>query len=137
MLVFDKWTCNTNGRQAVFFREPGRSQYQATMIDQGFCFNAGEWNFPDAPLRGLYSRQRVYNSVSAMSSFDRWITRLEKQISTDDLDAAAKQIPPEWYGFDMDALYALLERLERRRPQVRAQLEQARDSSRQPFPNWR
>ena len=21
MLVFDKWTCNTNGRQAIFFRE--------------------------------------------------------------------------------------------------------------------
>jgi HipA-like protein len=137
MLVFDKWTCNTNGRQTLFFREPGRSQYQTTMIDQGFCFNAGEWNFPDAPLRGLYSRGRVYSSVSAMSSFDRWITRLEKQISTDDLDVAGKQIPPEWYGFDMDALYALLERLERRRPQVRAQIEQARDSSRQPFPNWR
>jgi hypothetical protein len=137
MLVFDKWTCNTNGRQAVFFREPGRSRYQATMIDQGFCFNAGEWNFPDAPLRGLYSRQRVYQSVSALTSFDKWIDRLEAKISTDDLDAAAKQIPPEWYGFDMDALYALLERLNRRRSQVRAQLEQARNSSRQPFPNWR
>ncbi len=24
MLVFDKWTCNTNGRQAIFFLEPGR-----------------------------------------------------------------------------------------------------------------
>jgi hypothetical protein len=23
MLVFDKWTCNTNGRQAVFLRPPG------------------------------------------------------------------------------------------------------------------
>jgi len=22
ILVFDKWTCNTNGRQAIFFREP-------------------------------------------------------------------------------------------------------------------
>jgi hypothetical protein len=21
MLVFDKWTCNTNGRQAIFFRQ--------------------------------------------------------------------------------------------------------------------
>jgi hypothetical protein len=65
MLVFDKWTCNTNGRQAVFFLEPGRSRRQALMIDQGFCFNAGEWNFPDAPLRGLYLRHRVYEQVSA------------------------------------------------------------------------
>jgi hypothetical protein len=26
--------------------------YHTVMIDQGFCFNAGEWNFPDAPLCG-------------------------------------------------------------------------------------
>src|ERR1700721_1306185 len=40
MLAFDKWTCNTNGRQAIFFRAKGESRYQAQMIDQGFCFNA-------------------------------------------------------------------------------------------------
>lgn len=56
MLVFGKWTCNTNGRQAIFFRARDESRYQAQMIDQGFCFNACEWNFPDAPLRGLYAR---------------------------------------------------------------------------------
>jgi hypothetical protein len=58
MLVFDKWTCNTNGRQAIFFREGAAAEYSAQMIDNGFCFNAGEWNFPDAPLRGLYARHR-------------------------------------------------------------------------------
>ena len=52
---------------------------------------------------------------------------------TDELDEAAKQIPPEWYGFDMDALYALLDRLDRRRARVREQIEEARKSSRQPF----
>src|ERR1700757_1736928 len=99
MLVFDKWACNTNGRQTVFFedtaraaggapgkvtpgaaagglapspgqkevtrgtsprggrqREAGREEaqgeagrgraYKTVMIDQGFCFNAGGWNFP-------------------------------------------------------------------------------------------
>lgn len=137
MLVLDKWTCNTNGRQAVFFREPGRSGYQAKMIDQGFCFNAGEWNFPDAPLRGLYARQRVYHSVQGMSSFEPWLARLEKRISLNELDTAGKQIPPEWYNFEIDALYGVLERLDRRRVQVREQLEQARKSSRQPFPNWK
>src|SRR5689334_10574693 len=66
MLVFDKWTCNTNGRQAVFFYEgsgsPGQPEwrYEARMIDQGFCFNVGERNFSDAPLRGLYYRNSVY-----------------------------------------------------------------------------
>jgi len=59
ILVFDKWTCNTNGRQAIFRRPAGESHYVAQMIDQGFCFNAGEGNFPDAPLRGIYSRSRT------------------------------------------------------------------------------
>src|SRR6266581_1267440 len=51
MLVFDKWTCNINGRQTVFFLEEkdtpeqGAMHYKTHMIDQGFCFNAGEWNF--------------------------------------------------------------------------------------------
>ena len=49
-------------RQTVFFYEgngsPGQPEwrYKARMVDQGFCFNVGEWNFPDPPLRGLYSR---------------------------------------------------------------------------------
>jgi hypothetical protein len=84
MLVFDKWTCNTNGRQAIFFREAdgaghsvGQSvergagaatRYCARMIDNGFCFNAAEWNFPDAPLRGLYARHRVYEGVRGIHS---------------------------------------------------------------------
>lgn len=29
MLVFDKWTCHTNERQAIFFRSGGESRYQA------------------------------------------------------------------------------------------------------------
>src|SRR5262249_15361596 len=46
MLVFDKWTCNTNARQTLFFRnikadvEDAGSAYRTVMIDQGFCFNA-------------------------------------------------------------------------------------------------
>ncbi len=137
MLMFDKWTCNTNGRQAIYFREAGRSRYQAMMIDQGFCFNAGEWNFPDAPLRGLYSRHRVYESVQGIASFAPWLDRLSGRITPDVLDEAAKQIPPGWYEFELDALYALLERLDRRRNRVCEQIEAAWKSSRQPFANWR
>ncbi len=137
MLVFDKWTCNTNGRQAIFFVEPGRSNYLAWMIDQGFCFNAGEWNFPDAPLRGLYARHRVYESVRGMESFEPWLDRLESRITRPVLDEMQKQIPPEWYGFDSDALFGLLERLDRRRKKVREWILAARDSFRQPFLNWK
>lgn len=135
VLVFDKWTCNTNGRQAIFYREDGQPQYAAMMIDQGFCFNAGEWNFPDAPLRGLYPRQRVYERVRGMEAFETWLARLE-QIDERVLDAISKEIPPEWYDGEQDALYDLLEQLLRRRKRVPDLILEAKYSSRQPFPNW-
>ncbi len=137
MLVFDKWTCNTNGRQAIFLQEPGRSRYLALMIDQGFCFNAGEWSFPDAPLRGLYARLRVYDGVHGMEAFEPWLERLETKMTESVLDEAAKEIPPEWYNFDTEALFALLEQLSRRRTRVRDLIHDAKKSYRQPFPNWK
>jgi hypothetical protein len=97
MLVFDKWTCNTNGRQTLFladrsFTGEGAGDvtggltdsaggasgvaggaYRTLMIDQGFCFSAGDWKFPDAPLRGLYTRNRVYEGITGMQSFGPWL----------------------------------------------------------------
>ena len=137
MLVFDKWTCNTDGRQAVFYRPQGCLCYRASMIDQGFCFNAGEWSFPDAPLRGLYPRTRVYEKVVGMKSFDPWLERLEEEIGARILDEIADQIPPEWYEFDKDALQRLLEHLWIRRRRVRNLILSARNTYRQPFPLWK
>ena len=151
MLVFDKWTCNTNGRQTLFFQEPPRSghptadsaegerpgkPYSTLMIDQGFCFNAGEWNFPDAPLRGLYARNRVYEGVTGMESFAPWLERLEKQMTERALDELMKQIPPAWYEDDLDTVLRLSEQLLRRRARVPELILAAKQSNRQPFPNW-
>jgi hypothetical protein len=151
MLVFDKWTCNTNGRQTLFFREPppdghpvaepsavDRTQtpYSTLMIDQGFCFNAGEWNFPDAPLRGLYARNRVYEGVTGMASFAPWLERLEKQMTERALDEITKLLPPAWYEDDFDAVLRLSEQLLRRRARVPELIFDAKKSNRQPFPNW-
>src|ERR1700680_46777 len=119
MLVYDKWTCNTNGRQAVFFVEPGRSRYQAMMIDQGFCFNAGQWNFPDAPLRGLYARHHVYATVRGIEAFEPWIARIETKITESVLGEIAGEIPLEWYDAEAAALDRMLEQLARRRKLVR------------------
>jgi len=173
IFVFDKWTCNTNGRQAIFFREPEGSAagdvaaappaapgaptpagpfalpheaahsatyaapYVGMMIDHGFCFNAGEWDFPDAPLRGLYTRQRVYQNVSGLDSFEPWLERLEKQMTEAVLGEEAGRIPPEWYGDDWTALERLIERLYARRTRVRELIVSARNSGRDPFPNWK
>jgi len=142
MLVFDKWTCNTNGRQTLFFRaqhnghETAELRYRAVMIDQGFCFNAGEWNFPDAPLRGLYARNRVYEGVRGHESFGPWIERLEKRITERVLDDLIGEIPPEWYDDDLDALQRLVEQLFRRRMKVPELLLAAKNTTRHPFPNW-
>jgi HipA-like kinase len=199
MLVFDKWTCNTNGRQTLFYlQESVRAQnlerpaeereswsttwpesrreiwrqsrpesrshsgaqeaaasvwraefgevgggeaapvlrYETKMIDQGFCFNAGDWTFPDAPLRGLYTRNRVYQGVTGMESFAPWLTRLEKGLGDRVLDEISREIPPEWYADDYDALVRLLEQLHRRRSRVPELILESKKSSRQPFPNW-
>ena len=155
MLVFDKWTCNTNGRQTIFFREerhrpvaqgdgpekedqpPEDRDYRAAMIDQGFCFNAGEWNYPDAPLRGLYARNRVYEGVIGMESFAPWTERVEKSVTERVLAEVIREIPPEWYEDDYDAVTKLLEQLYRRRTRVPELLLAAKNTTRQPFPNWR
>ena len=142
MLVFDKWTCNTNGRQTLFKREAGRAgedsgpPYRAIMIDQGFCFNAGEWNFPDAPLRGLYARNRVYEGVTGKESFAPWLERLQNRVSERLLDSILQEIPPDWYDDNLDALTQLAERLYRRRERVPELLFAAKNTTRQPFPNW-
>jgi hypothetical protein len=137
MLVFDKWTCNTNGRQAVYFRARSATRYEALMIDQGFCFNAGEWNFPDAPLRGLYARYRVYESVCGIESFEPWLVRIESRMTEDVLDEIYREIPPQWYDFRTELLERMLEQLLRRRSRVRELILSAWKSSAQPFRNWK
>ena len=142
MLVFDKWTCNTNGRQTVFFSRRNEAaneaaaRYETRMIDQGFCFNAGEWNFPDAPLRGLYARNRVYQGVTGMESFAPWLERLESGMTERVLDEVSREIPPAWYEDDYDALLRLLEQLHRRRSRVPELILEAKRTNRHPFPNW-
>jgi hypothetical protein len=143
MLVFDKWTCNTNGRQTLFFQasaEEGQdirtARYETLMIDQGFCFNAGEWNFPDAPLRGLYARNRVYENVTGFDSFGLWLERVEKHVTEDVFDELIHEIPPEWYEDDLDALFRLAEQLYSRRIKVSELLLAAKNTTRHPFPNW-
>ena len=135
MFAFDKWTCNTNGRQAVFFRETGQTQYTAWMIDQGFCFNAQNWDFPDAPLRGLYARTCVYDGVRGMEAFEPVRERM-RRVDEKALDKMARDVPPEWYEGDLDALYALLERLLRRTQRLPELITEARNSYRRPFRNW-
>lgn len=135
MLVVDKWTCNSNGRQAVFHRKPRERRYAATFIDQGYCFHAGEWNFPDAPLRGVYPRNRVYADVAGWESFEPWLGRVET-FAPEAMWEIAETVPPVWYGGNLRDMENLAEGLLARRTRVRDWIVQFRESERNPFPKW-
>mgnify|MGYP005811599417 CR=1 FL=1 len=134
ILAFDKWTGNADGRQVIFNRQPHQRKYHATFIDFGYCFNAGEWSFPDSPLRGVYALNEVYAEVQSWDDFAPWLDRIER-LSARRLQNAAHEIPCEWYGERME-LECLLHSLLKRRRIVRGLIEDFRKSSRNPFPNW-
>jgi hypothetical protein len=135
MLCVDKWAGNCNGRQAVYERRARERKYRATFIDQGFCFNAGEWTFPDSPLRGVFQRNYVYAKVSGWDSFEPWLSRVESFDATK-LWAIAEAVPPEWYGGDIATIERLMEQMMKRRGRVRELIAAFRDSDREPFPRW-
>ncbi len=134
--ALDKWTCNANGRQAAFWKLARERKYTASFIDQGYCFNAGEWNFPDAPLRGVFGRNDVYAWITSWDSFEPWLSNIEN-FPESSLWPLAEEIPPEWYGSATDELERLLSRLLTRRSRVRELILDFKNSSRNPFPNWR
>jgi hypothetical protein len=136
VLVFDKWTGNSDGRQAVFVRRPPYRTYKAVFIDQGHCFNASEWNFHDSPLRGVYAQNSVYASVTGWQSFEPTLSEVE-QMDVADLWSIAVEIPEEWYRHDSPALSQLIEMLHERRTHIRELVTSFRYSTRTPFPNWK
>jgi hypothetical protein len=136
--VFDKWTCNCDGRQVIFFRsvdEQGPA-YSALLIDQGFCFNDGEWSFPDSPIRGLYPRRLVYEKVEGFKSFDPFLSRIEN-LDRSEIEECVSPMPDEWCVPDPAQLTRLVERLHERRRRLRQAIIDAKNSSLQPFPNWK
>ena len=135
MLLVDKWAGNCNGRQAVFERKPRERKYRAVFVDQGFCFNAGEWTFPDVPLRGVFARNSVYAGVTGWESFEPWLTRVES-FHAEALWSIAEAVPPEWYGGDVSVIEHLMESMLARRGKVRELVTAFRESHREPFPNW-
>ena len=135
VLALDKWTGNCNGRQAVFSRKARARGYRATFIDQGFCFNAAAWDFPDAPKRGVYGRDVVYRAVTGWESFEPWLSRIEA-MKAETLWTIADGVPPEWYDGDTVLMERLVEQLLERREKVRGLIAAFRASDRRPFPLW-
>jgi hypothetical protein len=132
-LVLDKWLANADGRQAVFTQH-GES-WRGTFIDQGYCFNADEWSFPDVPLQGVYYRNWAYAKVTGWHDFEPALS-LAEQMDFCDLWEDAQRIPPGWYSSNSSALCQLVETLHKRRTLIRSLITAFRDSTRAPFPLW-
>lgn len=135
ILAFDKWTNNVDMRQAVYWRYSRQRLLTATFIDQGFCFNADQWNFSDAPLKGVYPLNEVYAGIRGWGDFEPWISRIEEFPELRIWDVL-REVPPEWYEGSEGQLAEMLYRLARRTTRVRELIWQFATSSRNPFPEW-
>lgn len=135
VLVLDKWLGNADGRQVVFSKTVHDRRYTATFIDQGYCFNAAEWTFPDSALRGVYARNEVYAGVTGWASFEPALT-LAEEFDMAELWRHANAVPGEWYEHRRDELDKLVEATHERRKRIRDLISAFRLSTRQPFPNW-
>jgi hypothetical protein len=148
VLAFDKWMSNADARQSIFFRarlrqwplaasEPApRTGFVALMMDHGYVFDGPHWKFPDSPLQGLYFRPSVYQRVRGWADFEPWLDRVV-YFPEEIVDAALKQIPPEWVAEDADALQAMLEKLMSRRRRVPDLIGDSRHGRVNPFPQWK
>ncbi|HUP04770.1 MAG TPA: HipA family kinase [Bryobacteraceae bacterium] len=142
ILVFDKWTGNADGRQCVFYRAmvrpergAGRPGFVARMIDHGFAFNGPHWDFPDAPLQGLYPRKMVYDGVRSLDDFQPWLD-MAMHFPEEAMDQAWKRVPPAWIEGEEDLFQRLLEQLFERRGRLPELIAACRRSRTNPFPNW-
>ncbi|MGB9105344.1 MAG: HipA family kinase [Terriglobales bacterium] len=135
-LVLDKWTCNTDRRQAVYVRTDDSAGYSAVLIDQGHCFNATNWNFPDSPLYGLYGSRDVYLQVTSWESFEPWLTCVET-LDAQELLEIANSASPVWYDHDELGLAQLVSQLILRQRYLRRIIADLEHSTVNPFPNWR
>ena len=122
MLVFDKWICNIDNRQAVLMREAAGDQLTAVMIDNGGCFNSSRWSFPDCPARGMICGGHAYHAVESIEDFEPWLSRLERHTDISVLRQIGEIVPEEWYGGDKRSLDRLLIQLQDRCKIIRSLL---------------
>lgn len=147
VLAFDRWTGNSDARQAIFFRRrvrewldhpsipPQQKGFVAQMVDHGYIFDGPHWTFTDAPLQGLYPRHIVYDSARSLEDFEPWLERI-RNFPESVVDEAWRRIPPGWVEGEQDDLERLLERLLQRRKRVADLVAAGVGARPQMFANW-
>jgi hypothetical protein len=149
VLLFDKWTANSDSRQSVFYRakladlapdpdsaDPTIRGMITSFIDHGFCFNGPYWDFPDRAGAGLYHLRRVYLQIRGWRQFEPWIERIRAFPETV-LERALREMPQDWFdAADEAALPQVCEVLLRRREKVPRLIEDLKDKHPDVFPYW-
>src|SRR5437879_7339334 len=94
---------NTRSRSMKSAASHGlQRKYTAAFIDFGYCFNAGEWSFPDSSLRGAYARQEVYAHMAYGAISNRGyrgssdVLRRSCRVSPKTFQSNGTEIPTTW-----------------------------------------
>ena len=122
ILIFDKWTSNTDNRQILCVKRPAKlgKTFHLFMIDNGFCFGGPTWKFTDLPRHGLYLDRTIYSTFHSFQTLDPWLKRLETNATLEELIEIIKEIPSSWIKDDRDDLLEMVISLNRRTKNVSA-----------------
>jgi hypothetical protein len=99
ILMFDKWTGNTDRRQLLCLPRPSKNwrTYRILMIDNGFCFAGQSWQFRDSPLRGLHVDMDIYAQCQNPDALVPWLFRLRTRATLKTLNEIADDVPRSWF----------------------------------------
>ena len=153
VFAFDKWTANSDSRQAIFVRQrikewlddpeiatraasPLAKGFIALMIDHGYTFDGPHWEFNDAPMQGFYFRPLVYQGVGKLDDFEPWLTRV-REAPAELFDGILRDLPRQWLpGGDEAPVERLVDQLYRRRRLVADLIESSAKARPSYFPSW-
>lgn len=146
--VFDKWTSNSDSRQAIFFRRrirdwldlewipPTKKGFIVQMVDQGYIFDGASWRFDDSPSQGSSFHAKAMTVVRGLGDFEPWLTRaMEFPEST--LHAIRSSVPEPWLERDGGEIEKTIAELYARRQRIPDLLQAERRARPSLFPNWK
>ena len=122
ILIFDKWTSNTDHRQILCLERPtelGKTLHMF-MIDNGFCFGGPTWSFTDLPRHGLYLDRSIYSTFHNFQTLEPWLERLEASVTLEELIRITKELPGSWIKDYRDDLLKMVKTLYDRKKKVSA-----------------
>jgi len=114
-LVFDLWTDNRDGRQAIFHR-PANYGFRAEMIDHGHSlgFDGVTWCLGHSAARPAWlGLAGLYCSPQAERVYERSIRSI-RRVTIADLKGSLEKVPREWICGDEAVLHSLFDTLTRR-----------------------